>query len=212
MPHLSSPELPLKTPPEKMTLNRLLLLFLGSLLGLLLAGNVLLNISATRDYLQDQLQSHAQDAATSLGLSLSSVIDARDLVAAERMIDAIYDSGSYRRIVMFDVADKALITRYRQVNIEGVPSWFSQMITLETPVAEAQVMAGWNQLGTLRVESHPGYAYQELWHSLKTQILLFVLVFFIGMLMIQGFVSMVLLPLKRIERQASEMSQNRFDP
>lgn len=211
MSHLPNPERQHRQTQEKMTLNRLLLLFLGSLLGLLLAGNVLLNISVTRDYLQDQLLSHAQDAATSLGLSLSSVIDARDLVAAERMIDAIYDSGSYRRIVMFDVADKALITRYGQVSIEGVPLWFTQVITLETPVAEAQVMAGWTQLGTLRVESHPGYAYQELWHSLKTQVLLFVLVFFIGMLMIQGFVSMLLLPLKRIERQASEMSQNRFD-
>ncbi len=196
---------------NRLTLNRLLLTFLSALLAVLLAGNVLLNIVSTRDYLQDQLRSHAQDAATSLGLSLSSVIDARDRVAAERMIDAIFDSGNYRSVVMFDVKDKAIITRYRKNEIAAVPQWFIEMIPLSTPLAEAQVMAGWKQLGTLRVESHPGLAYEELWHTLKTQVLLFVLVFLAGVMLIQGFVGMVLLPLRRIEKQAQEISQNRFD-
>jgi len=193
------------------TLKYILLRFVGALLLVLLLGNFFLNISITRDYLQEQLQSHAQDAATALGLSLSSVIDARDLVLAGRMIDAIFDSGDYRTIVLRDVQGKTLINREQVLRIETVPNWFVSLIELVTPSREAQVMSGWNQLGTLVVESHPGYAYLELWRVMQTQLIWFGLVAMLGLILAQVFISAILQPLMRIERQAHEISNNRFD-
>ena len=51
-----------------MTLRRQLFLTLSVLFLAVLAGLMVLNIKGTRDYLEQQLGSHAQDAATSLSL------------------------------------------------------------------------------------------------------------------------------------------------
>jgi diguanylate cyclase (GGDEF)-like protein len=184
--------------------------FIGALLSLLLLGSFFLNISVTREYLQKQLQSHAQDAATSLGLSLSTVIDARDEVAAARMIDVIFDSGDYRQVVFNNVDGKALITRQQALKIDRVPNWFIQVIDLDTPSQTSQVMAGWNQLGSLNIASHPGYAYVELWRMMQTQVLWFAVIAVIGIILAQLFISSILKPLKQVEKQAHDMSLNRF--
>lgn len=196
---------------NKRTLKQLLVWFVGSLLFLLLLGNLLLNVSITKSYLQTQLESHAQDAATSLGLSLSKVIDARDQVAAERMIDAIFDSGDYRRIDFLDVNNQPVIQRSLDVQIEGIPNWFTHNLTLVTPSQSAEVMAGWSQLGTLSVESHPGYAYIELWQVFKTQLLWFLGVGVAGLLLMRFIISSLLKPLHQMEDQAHEMTEKRFD-
>lgn len=196
---------------KRRTLKQLLMCFIGALLTLLLLGSFFLNISVTRDYLQKQLQSHAQDAATSLGLSLSTVIDARDQVVAARMIDVIFDSGDYRQIIFNDVNGEALITRQQILKIDRVPDWFVQMIDLKTPAQSSQVMAGWNQLGALEIISHPGYAYIELWRIMQTQVLWFAVIAVIGLILAQLFISSILKPLKQVEKQAHDMSLNKFD-
>lgn len=195
---------------KRRTLKQLLMCFIGVLLTLLLLGSFFLNISVTREYLQKQLQSHAQDAATSLGLSLSTVIDARDEVVAARMIDVIFDSGDYRQIVFSDVNGKALIVREQMLKIDKVPDWFIQLINLETPAQSSQVMSGWHQLGSLEIASHPGYAYVELWRIMQTQVLWFLVIAVIGIILAQLFISSILKPLKQVERQAHDMSLNKF--
>lgn len=196
---------------KRRTLKQLLVWFVSGLLLLLLLGNLLLNVIITRDYLQTQLESHAQDAATSLGLSLSNVIDARDKVLAERMIDAIFDSGDYQSIVFLDVDKQPIIERRTGVRIEKIPAWFTDNLPLETPEQSAQVMAGWSQLGTLNVASHPGYAYIELWQVAKTQLFWFALVGIMGLVTMRFIVASLLKPLDRMEEQAHEMAHKRFD-
>jgi methyl-accepting chemotaxis protein len=195
---------------KRRTLKQLLMCFIGALLTLLLLGSFFLNISITREYLQKQLQSHAQDAATSLGLSLSTVIDARDQVVAARMIDVIFDSGDYRQVVFNDVNGKTLINRQQALKIDRVPDWFIKLIDLDTPAQTSQVMSGWAQLGTLEIASHPGYAYAELWRIMQTQFLWFAVIAFIGIILAQLFISSILKPLKQVERQAHDMSLNKF--
>jgi diguanylate cyclase (GGDEF)-like protein len=195
---------------KRRTLKQLLMCFIGALLTLLLLGSFFLNISITREYLQKQLQSHAQDAATSLGLSLSTVIDARDQVVAARMIDVIFDSGDYRHVVFNDVNGKVLIMRQQALKIDRVPDWFIRLIDLDTPAQTSQVMSGWAQLGSLEIASHPGYAYIELWRIMQTQFLWFAVIALIGIILAQLFISSILKPLKQVERQAHDMSLNKF--
>src|SRR5690554_4680118 len=94
-----------------MTLRRVLELAVSGLLLLLLLGTLSSNLYNLRQYMQAQLQSHAQDAATSLGLSLSTAVDARDLAVAGSVINAIYDSGYYQRIVLSDLDGRPLVVR-----------------------------------------------------------------------------------------------------
>jgi len=193
------------------TLQQSLLWFIAGLLVLLLMGSFILNITVTRDYLEKQLQSHAQDTATSLGLSLSASIDARDKVAASRMIDAIFDSGDYRSIVLFGLDGAAIVIRQQSLSVEHIPDWFISLIKLSAPAKSAQVVSGWSQLGTVVVESHPGYAYIELWRMIQTQSLWFAIIAFASFILAHLMLGGILKPLKNLEAHAHAMSQRRFE-
>ncbi|PZN84276.1 MAG: hypothetical protein DM484_03115, partial [Candidatus Methylumidiphilus alinenensis] len=88
-----------------------------------------------------QLESHAQDAATSLGLSLSPHMS--DPATMNAMVDAIFDRGYYQEIAIDSVDGKQLIKRINPVQIKGVPDWFIALIPLETPHADALIVNGW---------------------------------------------------------------------
>jgi len=195
---------------NKKTLKQLLMPSIGGLLLLLLLGNLLLSVWLIRDFLQGQLKSHAQDAATSLGLSLSTVIDARDVVLAERMVDAIFDSGDYLKIRYIATSGDVLIHRESPIAFQAVPAWFTSLLDLDAPQASSQVMAAWVQLGKLEVQSHPGYAYLELWRSMKIQLLWFAVVVIVAFLLMQFLLTKILNPLRQVERQAHEMSRKQF--
>ena len=57
-----------------MTLRQQFSLLTGLLVVILLAGSLVLTISNGRDYFQQQLNARAYDAATSLALSMSTVL------------------------------------------------------------------------------------------------------------------------------------------
>jgi len=161
--------------------------------------------------LQQQLQSHSQDAATSLGLSLSTSIDAQDKVTAARIIDSIFDSGDYRKIVFFDLKGAAIVVRQNSLQVESVPDWFVSALALKTPSKSAQVVSGWKQLGTLVVESHPGYAYAELWKVIRSESVWFLTIIVIGLLLARWLLAGILKPLKQLEAHAHEMGFRHFD-
>jgi len=193
-----------------MTLRRVLELAVSGLLLLLLLGTLSSNLYNLRQYMQAQLQSHAQDAATSLGLSLSTAVDARDLAVAGSVINAIYDSGYYQRIVLSDLDGRPLVVRESDMALEGVPGWFVNWIDLTTPEGRADVVSGWNQLGTVTVVSHPGFAYRDLWQLIRAQLIWFVVIAVLGYLVVRALVYMILQPLHRIERQANAIRQRDF--
>ena len=72
-----------------MTLLRQLLIAILALMSVVLAGSLAISVVHTRDYLDAQLRSHAQDAATSLGLSLSTSAAEDDRATMEAMVDAL---------------------------------------------------------------------------------------------------------------------------
>jgi len=193
------------------TLQQSLLGFIVILLTLLISGSFLLNISVTRESLQNQLHSHTQDAATSLGLSLSASIDAGDKVAAGRMVDAIFDSGDYLKIVYFDLNGSPLVIRQERLTISGVPDWFISSISLVSPSKSAQVVSGWSQLGSIVVQSHPGYAYIELWEIIQKQLLWFAIIAFGSFIIVRRLLLGVLRPLNDLEQHAIQMGERRFN-
>ena len=85
-----------------MTLYRQLVIFTFVLFFLLFSGTWLAKLESTRSFLANQLESHAQDTATSLGLSVSQYVAEGDLPAAESMINAVFDRGYYRIVSFSD--------------------------------------------------------------------------------------------------------------
>ncbi|MDX1528035.1 MAG: LapD/MoxY N-terminal periplasmic domain-containing protein, partial [Gammaproteobacteria bacterium] len=137
-----------------MTLLRQLVLILALMFVLVFAGTFTITVENTRRYLVTQLESHAQDTATSLALSLTPHVD--DVLRMKSMVDAVFDRGEYRRIVVENLQGEAMISRDVPVKVYGVPAWFVRRLPLETPEASAKLMSGWRQAGQLKVVSHPG--------------------------------------------------------
>lgn len=194
-----------------MTLFRQLLFFTLILFFLLFAGTWFAKLNSTRTFLLDQLESHAQDTATSLGLSISPHIQENDLAAVETMINAVSDRGYYRIVRLVDIEQNVLVDRTLQVKIEGVPQWFINFVPLATPRATSMVLSGWSQAGEVIVESHPGYAYKTLWETVVQTTK-----WFGGMLilvLVGGGLGLRLLlkPLVRVEQQADALCKRQYD-
>ncbi|MCK5499212.1 MAG: GGDEF domain-containing protein, partial [Gammaproteobacteria bacterium] len=83
-----------------MTLYRQIIFSISLLFVLGFLGTVLISTDNLRTFLAAQLESHAQDTATSLGLSLSPPMRARDIPVINSMVDFIFDRGYYQDITI----------------------------------------------------------------------------------------------------------------
>jgi len=193
-----------------MSLNKQMVLFIASLLMILLIGTFGLNLSNTKSFLQEQLRSHAQDTATSLGLSLSSIQDPNDLPSMETMINAVFDRGYYDSITLKNTEGKLLYQRKNTQEMEDVPNFFIHAIKLSAPTEEALVQSGWIPVGTLSVTSHTGYAYIELWNSVLAILTWFAFAAFFSILVIIYALKIMLKPLKKMEEQAQAIVKKEY--
>jgi diguanylate cyclase (GGDEF)-like protein len=193
-----------------MTLYRQLIVIIIALFTACFLVSVNISTGNLRSFLGEQLETHAQDTATSLGLSLSPYMQSNDTAVMSSMVDAIFDRGYYKTISVIAANGESLIERSNPVTSEGVPSWFVDYIDLRLPAAEAMVMSGWKQAATVVVASHPGYAYQELWKNCLDTLLLFSLTTVSAILLGILAVHLLLKPLKRVEEQAEAICQQNF--
>lgn len=193
-----------------MTLARQLIITICVLFLLLFVGTLAIAINNTRAYLDDQMHSHAVDTATSLGLSLKPALERDDLPLMETMVNAIFDPGYYREITIRRPDGSVLIERILPVRIAGVPQWFVRLIPLQAPAAERELSAGWQIAGTITVESHPGYAYRELWSVTVDTFWWFLGVFVLISLLLALALRLVLRPLRAVEDQALAICDRQF--
>lgn len=193
-----------------MTLNRQLLLTIALMCLVMFVGTIGLNLYSTKMFMEEQLQSHAQDTATSLGLSVSPYMAEEDLSTVNAMIDAIFDRGYYSRINLVGIDEKTLFERSAIIDLEGVPDWFVGLLNLEPPQANAEVLTGWNIAGVVGVESHPGYAYRQLWRTF-TQVLYWLVVVAVGVGILGAFgIHALLRPMRAVEQQAEGVSARNY--
>lgn len=193
-----------------MTLSKQLVALIVTLLLLAFIGTFLVTVHNTRDYLEKQLESHAQDAATSLGLSISPYMAEMDVATITSMTDAIFDRGFYRAIHIEDMQGKPLVDRVLPVQLEGVPEWFISLLPLTTPEGESLLMDGWMQRGRVVINSHPGYAYRQLWQNIADTLRWFLVSAAIALGMGVLLLKRVLRPLRSVEGQANAICNREF--
>lgn len=149
-----------------MSLLKRLLLSVTVAILVILVGTLAFSIGAARQYLDGQLQSESENAASSLALSLSQPSN-QDPVTRELLMMALFDSGQFRQIRLAAPDGAELFARQQS---EGrtpgqAPQWFLQMLPLAQPRAERAVSDGWHQVGQLTVAVDNGYASNALWNS-----------------------------------------------
>lgn len=169
------------------------------------------NISNTRDYIQEQLDSHAQDTATSLGLSISPYMSLEeDKIVVDTMISAIFDRGYYQSVVLKDVEDNTITEKTFAVYLDDVPEWFVSLFPITPPIKQTEINDGWQMAGVLQLQSHPGLAYHQLWNTSQQTFtsysVLFLICLGLGVLLARG----ILKPLSNIQQQALAICNREF--
>ncbi|WP_423680141.1 bifunctional diguanylate cyclase/phosphodiesterase [Undibacterium sp. WLHG33] len=193
-----------------MTLRRQLLIAISIIFAVVFFGLQTLSVLSTKDFLKQQLASHAQDAATSLSKSLEDALSKQDLVLAEIQISSMFDRGYFQKIMVISPRGETLISKEMPVAIENVPSLFSHALPLDTPPGEALISSGWRQLGKLVVVSQPTFAYQYLWASFKNAMWWMISMYLISIVLTILLLRLILNPLLQIENAALEIRNKRF--
>lgn len=167
-------------------------------------------ITNARYYLQEQLASHAQDVATSLGMVLPISLAEKDMVRADVTVGAVFDRGYYQSIVVVSARGEKLIEKSLAPAPAEVPVWFTQLFPLNAPSAESLITKGWQQLGRVMVTSHPNFAYKQLWRTSIEATAGLILLYILSLFAIHAFLTRVLRPLSDIERAAKAISERDF--
>ena len=193
-----------------MTLFRQLFFGASLLFLLVLAGVEAIYLSNARLYMQQQLESHSQDAATSLALWLATVKPFEDRALIETAVNTSFDRGYYQSIRVVSLSGETLAAKELAPAQGEVPAWFARLFPLHPPSAESLISSGWRQLGRVLVSSHPNFAYLQLWHTALQTLALLALVYALALLALRAFLATILRPLAEIERAATALGARDF--
>jgi diguanylate cyclase (GGDEF)-like protein len=193
-----------------MKLSRLLVGLISLLWLVVFVATLYTVVNSTRDYLTRSMETHAQDTATSLGLSITQSKSYNDPVTIELMTSAIFDRGYYSEIQVNKVTGESIFKKRVEKAVEGVPTWFMSSFALPTPRMNAVVMDGWRKAAVVVVESHPGHAYKEMWEISKRSFWVLLTVAIISLIVVMIVLRLALRPLDDMERQADDISRRKF--
>lgn len=194
-----------------MTLSKQLSILISVLFLAIFSVNYVISINNIRSYLQIESQVHAQDTATSLGLSLSPYILKESDPILKTMISAVFDMGYYKEIKLDNADDKTLVKLTNTKVFEEVPSWFIKLLPMETVTAESEINSGWTFGGTLFVTVNPGYAYLKLYQQAKNAFYFSLLAFSVWICVLFFVLRLTLRPLKKINELALAIADGHFD-
>ncbi len=193
-----------------MSLKRQLFLAISLIVLAIFLGLTLAGVRSTRAYLEDQLGSHAQDAASSLAHPLSQSLGKGDAQLAATQVATLFDRGFFQRIAVIGTNGSVLVNRELPAKIDQVPEIFSSLFPLQAAPGEAFVSAGWRQLGKVVVISQPTHAYQYLWRTTLETAGWMALAYAVALLLTHWLLLKILKPLSLIEQSAIDIQQKQF--
>jgi diguanylate cyclase (GGDEF)-like protein len=173
-------------------------------------ATLIIVVNSTKDYLQRAMESHAQDTATSLGLSITHSARVNDVGTIDTMANAIFDRGYYREITVKSISGHVLATKRVEETVKGVPDWFIRNFELQTPRMSAVVMDGWRRVAMVEVVSHPGHAYAELWRVGVRSAWVLLFVGIASLVVVIVVLRLALRPLEDMEAQALAIAKREF--
>lgn len=185
-------------------------LWLGVILIALIAlsGSFAISMVSARQYLEDQLLLKNQDNAGSLALLMSQ--QPYDPVTVELFIAAQFDTGHYSSIRFLSPTGLTIAERHQKSEIEDVPLWFQHLIPLQVPAGKAQVAQGWQQTGSIVVESQSRFAYISLWKSSLNLLIAFGVGTAMTLVLGSMWLNRIRPPLLAVVSQAKAIQERRF--
>jgi len=195
-----------------MSLLKQLFILIAIIFLVIFTVNFITSVNNTRSYLEIEAEIHAQDTATSLGLSLSPHMTAGEndpLLLT--MINAIFDRGYYKQIRLENAKGEELVNVENPGAFESVPTWFIKILPMKTATAETEISSGWTIAGTLFVTINPGYAYLKLYEQAQKALLYSLIAYVFFNILVYFLLRLILIPLKMIEQLAKDIGNGSFN-
>ena len=194
-----------------MSLSKQLLILISTLFLMIFCVNFVLSVNNMRSYLEGEAEIHAQDTATSLGLSLSPHMNKTADPVIETTVRAIFDRGYYQEIKLVDVENEVLIALSNNTAVEGVPDWFIEYFPMHAAFAESEISSGWAISGVIFVRVNAGYAYLKLFEQVKHSFYLSLAAFIVSIILLHIVLRITLSSLRRMDRLALDISTGHFE-
>ncbi|MBH0057317.1 EAL domain-containing protein [Pseudoalteromonas sp. SWXJZ94C] len=188
---------------QELWIALLIVIFVGFI------SSVLISTNSAKNYFSTQLYLKNVDNASSLALMISQLD--KDPVELELLVSATFDTGHYKRIELQSPSSEVIVKRTFEDDLEIMaPKWFKFLYQLNVLPGVAQVNDGWQQFGTLYVESHSQYAEQALWQSALKLFFSFLIVAVLACIVSAYFLQRILKPLDDVVYQANAFGEKRF--
>ncbi|MFC0269196.1 bifunctional diguanylate cyclase/phosphodiesterase [Kushneria aurantia] len=191
-----------------MSLIRQLWLVIALLLVLTYGASLLIGISSSRHYMQQELEIKNSDNANALALTMSQLD--KDPATLELLLSAQFDTGFYRFIELRDPAGEVIVERNAASPDGSAPEWFIELVNFTPPPGEAVVQDGWRQFATLRLQSQQRYAWDALWNAALNLTGWFALAAAVSLALMAVIVRFIKRPLQAVIGQARAIGQRRF--
>ena len=193
-----------------MKLSHYLLLGLAAMFAAILVGAQLLYVNDTRNYLEQQLEAHAEETATSLALALGNAGGPTDRTLAETVVRPVFDRGQFRRIEVRDVNGASIVRMELGVQPSDAPAWFVSLFAIDASGGEALISSGWKQSGRVTVEPLPALAYRHLWEVAQSSAIGLAVLFALAVGLSMVFLNFLLRSLDELEAAARDLGNRVF--
>jgi len=193
-----------------MTLYKQIVVGMIALFILLICSVFVIEFNTTRNNLEQQQRSEVNNTINTVGLALAPYLENKDTVAAESVINALFDGSTYSLVKLTFLNDHQTILRQYPIKPNNVPLWFTQLGLFEKIHEKRIVTSGWLQLAEVEIVSHPGEAYRQLWDALIRLSLVFGSLFIFGLFSIALIIRHALKPLHAIVMKMEQVARSQF--
>lgn len=116
-----------------MSLSKQLYIIISLIFFMIFAGNFIISVKNTKEYLEIESITKAQDTATSIGMSIKPLIKDKKDPEIESIIKAIANRGFYKEIRLEDIeisfTDEDLITKSAEIDLSN--NWVISNVTID---------------------------------------------------------------------------------
>jgi EAL domain-containing protein (putative c-di-GMP-specific phosphodiesterase class I)/GGDEF domain-containing protein len=194
-----------------MTLYKQIVAGMFAVFILLISAVFIIEFNTTRNNLEQQQRSEVNNTINTVGLALAPYLENNDTVAAESVINALFDGSTYSKVKLkFLDENSQTIERVYPIKPTGVPSWFTHLDLFKQIKDKRVVTSGWMQLAEVEIISHPGEAYEQLWNALMRLLAAFSIIFVIGLIAIALIIKQALRPLQTIVKKMELVARSQF--
>ena len=191
-----------------MSLFKQISIILSIFMFVLIASIMTLNFRSATTYAQEELYTNAQNTTASLSLALAEAKG--DLPTMSTMINAVFDSGYYKEIILLDMNGQELYSRVKDSSNSPVPSWFLNLYDLDVQAGSANVSAGWTPIGILEVHALEESAHIKLFNIFQELFIAFIIISVITAIILFVLLRLILGSLVKVRKQAEAVGKNDF--